>query len=216
LSRSLRFEAAEDNRRPFGSHQFYVWSPKIGRRLKLFGDVALNTWIAIEADVEIVAFCERPLVILTQKPARVVDFWVQRTTGEVLWLLQRPRENRAEQGNSLSPSFRSWAHNKGMTVRQLLPDELALDEPLRRNWGTVLRYLAANRALVKPALLDCVRETCLTTVTLDAIEQHYPSEDPVLVRTAVFCLFQQGLVRSPAFAETPIGPASRFETNRPA
>jgi hypothetical protein len=93
---------------------------------------------------------------------------------------------------------------------------LALDEQLRRNWGTILRYLAANRALVKPALLDCIRESCLTTVALDAIEQQFPTEDPVLVRTAVFCLFQQGLVGSPAFAHTPIGPTMRFETTRTA
>lgn len=210
LTRNLRFQMAGDNRRPHGSHQYYVWSPKLDRRLTLFGEAALNAWIAIEADPQILAFCERPRVISTQKPARVVDFWVQRTASEELWFLQR-RSKRAKEANSVGPSFRTWAVSNKLTVREFPVDELVLDEQLRRNWATVLHYLAANRALTKPDFLDRIRGACPTAVTLECLEQQFPTEDPVLVRAGVFCLFQQGLLESVHFADAPIGPMMRFE-----
>ncbi len=215
MTGNLRFQVAEDNRRPHGSHQFYVWSPKLNRRLTLFGEAALNAWIAIEADPQILAFCERPLVIRTQKPARVVDFWVQRTTSEELWLLKRPTK-RAKERDSVSPSFRTWAERQGITVRQPQAEEFSLDEQRGRNWATVLHYLAANRALMKPEFLDRIRETCSETVTLELLERHFLTEDPMLVRTGVFLLFQQGLLQSSQFTDAPIGPTMRFEANRSA
>ena len=39
MSQGLRFTTAADNHRPFGCHRFVVWSPKIRRRLTLFGEV---------------------------------------------------------------------------------------------------------------------------------------------------------------------------------
>jgi hypothetical protein len=111
LSQSLRFPAAVDNRRPFGCHRYVVRSPKIGRRVTLFGEAALNAWISIEANPQIAAFCERPAVSRSQKPARVVDFWVQLPNAEELWLLRRGREPQEDPGSSIAPSFRSWAQD---------------------------------------------------------------------------------------------------------
>jgi hypothetical protein len=192
-----------------------VWSPKLNRRLTLFGEASLNAWIGIEADAQILAFCERPLVIRTQKPARVVDFWVQRTTSEELWLLKRP-SNRAKEPDSVSPSFRTWAERHGFTVQQPQAEEFALDEQRRRNWATVLHYLAANGALMKPEFLDRIRKACSVAVTLESLEQHFPTEDPVLVRTGVFSLFQKGVLESSQFIDAPIGPTMRFEAIRSA
>jgi hypothetical protein len=209
-SLTLRFQVAEDYRRPHGSHQFYVWSPKLDRRLTLFGEATLNAWIAIEADAQILAFCERPLVIRTQKPARVVDFWIQRTTSEELWLLNRPAK-RAKERDSVSPSFRTWAERHGLTVRQREAEEFAVDEQRRRNWATLLHYLAANGALLKQELLDGIRQACSVAVTLESLEQHFATVDPVLVRTGALSLFQKRLLESSDFIDAPIGPTMRFE-----
>ncbi len=58
-----RYCHAADSTRPYGSHRYEVWSPKIARRLTLFGARSLQCWIRIEADSEIKRFCERPVII---------------------------------------------------------------------------------------------------------------------------------------------------------
>ena len=59
----LTFSSAADNSRPFGSHRYDVYGPKIRRRLFLYGELSLNGFIAIESDPEISSYCERPVVI---------------------------------------------------------------------------------------------------------------------------------------------------------
>lgn len=211
MSPGLRFQSAEDNHRPFGCHRYVVWSPKIRRRLTLFGDAALNAWIGIESNPQIVAFCERPVVSRNQKPARVVDFWVQMSNVEELWFLRRRREPQEDPGSSIGPSFRSWAQENGLTLRYFEPAELLLAEPLARNWGVLLRYLTANRSLITEDLLERVRDVCMSAMPLRALEQHLGAEDPVLVRTAAFHLLQQGHLRSRDFGDAPVGPTTRFE-----
>ncbi len=62
----LKFSSAADNSRPFGSHRYDVYGPKIQRRLFLYGELALNGFMAIESDPEIFSYCERPIVITCQ------------------------------------------------------------------------------------------------------------------------------------------------------
>jgi hypothetical protein len=188
-----------------------VWSPKIRRRLTLFGDDALNAWISIEANPQIAAFCERPVVSRTQKPARVVDFWVQLPSAEELWFLRRRREPEDDPGSSIAPAFRSWAQDKGLTLRYVEPAGLLPAEPLARNWGVLLRYVTANRALITEDLLERVQASCTSAIPLRALEEHLGAEDPVLVRTAALYLLQQGRVRSRDFGDIPVGPTMRFE-----
>lgn len=212
VPRTLRFQAPADSRRPYGCHRFDVWSPKLKRRLTLFGDWALTAWIAIEANPTIAGFCERPMVVGSQKPPRVVDFWVKTAATEELWLFLRQREQGLlAQGEPLVPAFRSWAEDAGMTIRLLRLEELALGEQLSRNWSAVLHYLAANHALVRPQLIDGLREACRGGAQLRALEKRFAGEDPILVRTAIFFLLHQGIVRAGEFASVPIGPSMRFE-----
>ncbi len=212
MPRTLRFQAPADDRRPYRCHRFDVWSPKLNRRLTLFGEWALNAWIAIEADPSITGLCERPMVVGSQKPPRVVDFWIKRSATEELWLLLRQKEQASlAQGEMLVPAFRSWAEGAGMSVRLLRLEELALCEQLSRNWSAVLHYLAANHALLRPDLIDGLREACRGGAQLQALERRFAVEDPILVRTAVFSLLHQGVVRAGEFASNPIGPSMRFE-----
>jgi len=179
--------------------------------LTLFGDAALNAWISIESNPQIAAFCERPVVSRNQKPARVVDFWVQMSNVEELWFLRRRREPQEDPGSLIAASFRSWAQDNGLILRCFEPTGLVLAEQLARNWGVLLRYLAANRSLVTEDLLERVRAAFTSAMPLRALEQHLGAEDPVLVRTAAFHLLQQGHLRSRDFSDTPVGPTMRFE-----
>ena len=82
----VRFLKAADNSRPFKGHRYDVFGLKVDRSITLFGRNSLNTWVLLEADSNVVSYCERPLVIPDVKPKRVVDFWVNFLDREELWI----------------------------------------------------------------------------------------------------------------------------------
>jgi hypothetical protein len=176
----------------------------------LFGQRSLRAWVAIEGDPTITGFCERPLV-LESSNSRVIDFWVQRANSEEeLWFLLRAAEQAADK-EVTTPAFRDWSQKQGLMPRLLSPDEPALTDAQFRNWGTVLRYLAANRRLLKDDFINGIREACSGGVQLRMLEQRFQQHDPVLVRTALFHLVHCGRVRGPEFAHALIDPSMRFE-----
>lgn len=207
----LRFQIPKSNRRPYGSHRFDTWSPKIGRRVTLFGQRSLRAWVAIEADPAVVGFCERPLVLESSKPSRVVDFWVRRAKSEEeLWILLRAADEDPD-NKAISPAFREWCQQQALMPRLFGPDEPALTDEQFRNWGTVLRYLAANRQLLKDDLINAVKHACHPGMPLGRLERQFHDHDPILVRTALFHLVHRGAVRGADFAQALIDPSMRFE-----
>jgi len=89
---ALIYETPADNRRPFRSYRFDVYSLKAGRRMTLYGKSALCLFIDLEADFEVEALCERALVIPNTKPARVVDFWAMRGGVPTFYLITKQSE----------------------------------------------------------------------------------------------------------------------------
>jgi hypothetical protein len=75
---NLQFFRAIDDVRPYGTHRYDVYGPKVDRRLTLFGHRTLNAWLQLEFNPDVVAYCERPLRVPDIRPARMVDFWVHR------------------------------------------------------------------------------------------------------------------------------------------
>jgi hypothetical protein len=56
--RLARSRKAATSVRPYGSHRYDVFGPKIGRRLTLFGWQALQQWLRLEADPFVVTVFE--------------------------------------------------------------------------------------------------------------------------------------------------------------
>lgn len=194
-----RFTAPADNTRPFKSHRYDVFGVKIGRRLTLFGDQALSAFIALEADPSVLAYCERPIVIKDFKPKRVVDFWVQRTSGEELWFLLRPTERTwRSDPNAPNAAFNVWAAASNLSVVLHVPEDLGLTDEARRNWGEILRYLSANLRFVQAELAERIYLMCGDGRTICEIQNLLADEDPILVRTAIFWLIHQGRIQIPS------------------
>ena len=108
-----RFLKAADNSRPFKSHRYDVFAPKIRRMLTLYGRDPLNAWTLLEADPEVESYCERPIAITDTKPKQIVDFWVKSKGREELWFLVRSGEKIISDGNDgLSPAFKTWLRAK--------------------------------------------------------------------------------------------------------
>lgn len=198
----LEFSSAADNSRPYGSHRYDAYGKKIGRRLFLYGELALNGFVALEADSDVSTYCERPIVVTELKPRRVVDFWALRRESAELWLLLRPSEFKwLDQKDRPTAGFCAWAEDHGLAIKLITPEQLGVGGLLQRNWGDVLRYLSANARYTEPQLISKVLELCHGEITIKALQDRLPNEDPILVRTAVFSLLHEGKLRSDDIAE---------------
>jgi hypothetical protein len=123
-----RFVRAVNNIRPYGAHRYDLFGPKVGRRLTLFGRLALDLWVRLESDPHVVTYCERPLCIPDAKPPRVVDFWVRTHNDEKLCVVLRTAESTsAAQGGPLFPAFQSWSRASSLQLVMTHPKEL--DDP---------------------------------------------------------------------------------------
>ena len=209
-----RFVRAVNNARPYGTHRYDLFGPKIGRRLTLFGRLTLNLWIRLESDPHVLTYCERPLCIPDAKPSRVVDFWVRTRNAERLCVVLRTVESTsATPGRSLFPAFQSWSRASSLHLQMIHPQELDDPQVLRENRITMLRYLAGSHALAFDGLMSDVLTACSNGTTLRELERQFPAVDPMLVRSAAFRLVLDGRVGCPALALEPLGPLTRLEVS---
>lgn len=214
---SLRFCKPADNHRPYHSHRFEVWSPKLRRRITFFRELSLEMWALLEADSGVLAFCERPIVVKGEKRNIVVDFWVQRTNREEILVLPRTTKRQYEtptNTDAIDPALKAWGKSHSMNIREITLAEIRAEPNLTANWKTILHYLAANITLLPPDLCAGIRNLFSVTkeMTIEIIEQRCSGEDPILVRTAVFSLLQQGVVRSDDLRSKVLTPSTRFTT----
>lgn len=207
-----RFARAVNDIRPYGAHRYDLFGPKIGRRLTLFGRLALDLWVRLESDPRVVTYCERPLCIPDAKPSRVVDFWVRTHDDERLCVVLRTAEwTSAEQGGSLFPAFQSWSRASSLQLQMIHPKELDDPQVLRENRVMMLCYLAGAHALPIEKLMSGVLTVCKNGTTLSELERQFGTADPMLVRSAVFRLVLRGEVRCAALALEPLGPNTELD-----
>jgi hypothetical protein len=62
------------NRRPYRSHRYDVYAPKLQRQVTLFGREALDLWTLLEASSLVLSDCERPVLVPNTRPRRAFDF----------------------------------------------------------------------------------------------------------------------------------------------
>lgn len=212
MATKARFFKAASNSRPHASHRFDVFGPKLDRNVTLFGKCALEAWVELEADSSVQAYCERPLVIPDCSPHRVVDFWVQFADREELWLLTRTRSEPAlDTPQDVFPAFVAWATAQRMRVR-FIPSSHSTQQTLfQENWGHIIREVSSNRRYITSAMRARTRESFSTPRPLSILSQLFPDDDPVLLRTAAFCLIHTGHLRALDIANRPLGPPSLLE-----
>lgn len=212
MASKLRFTKAADTTRPYKSHRYDMFGPKIRRQLFLFGRNALNTWTLLESDPAVDAYCERPIVISETKPKHVVDFWVRSSGCDELWfLLQSGECDEPNQDTPFPPAFSTWAKTEGLSIKLIDPIAVQSRQTFLDNWGRIIRYIAQNGRYIRPNLLDDVRQSIDGTRTLQGIEACLANDDPVLVRTAAFTLLHSGKLQCRSLELEPLGPSSILE-----
>jgi len=208
---TLRFVRAFDDARPYGAHRYDVFGPKVDRRLTLFGPRALNAWLQLEFNPDVVAYCERPLYVAAFTPARLVDFWVKTTGGEHLLFCQRASESRSNAKQpDWSASLRVWARKSGFPVRTAEPGGTAATDVLRRNQAAILQHVAAGHTFVTDTMKRRALGECGTGASLLELEHRLLPLDSALARTVAFTLLHDGCLSCPTLTHEAIGPFTRL------
>lgn len=207
MATTARFVKAADNTRPYKSHRYDVFGPKIQRMLTLFSRAQVDTWLLLESDPLVLSYCERPMVVPDIKPKLLVDFWVGYAKRDELWLANRSTDAASGLQASL-PAFSAWAKSNRFTLRQFPAGDQGPSKVYLENWGVIVRDLSANRRYIKSKLLKAVHEVLELPRPIAAICNLLPEEDPVLVRVAAYSLLHSGTALCPDISHLPLGPTS--------
>jgi hypothetical protein len=210
MATTARFFKAADNTRPYKSHRYDVFGPKIQRMLTLFNRHQVDAWLLLESDPLVLSYCERPMVVPDTKPKLVVDFWACYAGRDELWLADRSVDADSDIQTSL-PAFSQWAQANNYTLRQYRPPDQSTNKVYLDNWGAIIRDLSANRRYLKPKLLKSVQEVLEQPRPIAAICNLLPQEDPVMVRVAAYSLLHSGAAVCADISHRPLGPASLVE-----
>lgn len=199
---SPRFTEPAHNRRPYSCHRYDVYSPKLQRRVTLFGRQALDLWITLEASHQVLSYCERPALVPDVKPDRPFDFWVQRHASEELMLLCRPDDN----GASAEVAALDNTMVLGARVRCLDPTELTRHPTLLENWGAIIRDLGAFQRFIPQQLCKDLLADLGPGKPIGQLQQEHPREDSSIVRLAVYMLLHRGQATCAQLATERLGP----------
>ncbi len=213
MGKILRFEKAADNHRPFRSHRYEVWSPKIARSLTIFGKTPLNAWLYIESVPEITCFCERPLVVTDSGIRRVVDYWVSFSGKEEMWLLKTESEiNKLKKDNKYFEIFVKWSRHNNIESRFIDPTNVQLDLVAFNNWASVIHSLSANYDIINQnqKLQDIILSLCTPKCSLKSLQSELNNIDPVVIQTTTFYLLHKGYLISSDIYEIPLTLQTEF------
>lgn len=191
------YDRPADNRRPYGSHRFDVYSAKLRRRVTLFGVRALEHWIALEADATVKQFCERPLVVRDVRPGRVVDFWASGSGfSKFVFLIRDGEAKAAEKRLKAYAGFRAWAIDAGCSIEEVQREEAtAARARWLRNWTQMLQQVASYQAYLPSDLLQRLDAAISTRQTIRSALDAATCADPEIGRAAIYLLVHRGTHR---------------------
>jgi hypothetical protein len=208
MTKSMPYTRAVPFSRPVGRRRIEVFSPKIGRRLSLGGYDAFRTWLVIEANPHIVAFCERPTYVDGPRGS-VIDFWVQlrgAPAGE-FWMVEGPPRPSPPVDSAL-PERPLLLH--GLAVRHICrADLIAWAIPIA-NWARITPYLVSHRRYRDALLEQQIMAFLNQDESVDSVLAHFPQRDETTVQAALFQLLADGRVTSPDLAIEPMDGSTRF------
>jgi hypothetical protein len=208
-----RFKESAFDRRPYGTHRYDVYAPKLQRQLTLFGRRTLDLWTTLEASPQVLSYCERPLIVPDSRPQRAFDFWVRRPHGEELLILLH--EGDLDTPDKEVPDANVRALEKstidGIPVVCLDPKDIALQRTALANWGTIIRDLAAFQRFVPEPLCRELREALGQGKTIAQLQSELTEFDSSTVRLAVFVLLHRGQAACRQLVTQALGPDHLIE-----
>ena len=176
-----------DAPRPRGARLLEAFSPKLGRRVRVFDRATFDQWIRLEADPSVLMLCERPMRLGIDRRGRLIDFWVRRDGREEMLLLGHDEAEQAVPDQI-----------DGVALRVIAPAELSAANIWVANWQRMLPVINATRPLLSKSLAKSLLAFVREPVALACIEHQFSIGDPPLVRGVIFELLRTGRLCAPA------------------
>ncbi len=178
--------------RPYSTHRFDVYSPKLQRPIVLFGLDVLRLWILIESDPTVLEYCERPIILENWKPKCGIDFWVGRLYSQEFLTLKELVPIKQDNAKPVGTSLAKLDCLDDIPVRLIDTKEFDSRKLELENWGTIIRDVSAFSRYVSKQLLESILAAAHSPVQLSGIEESLDSVDPILVRVAAFTHMLRG------------------------
>ena len=182
-----------DAPRPKGARLLEAFSPKLGRRVRLFDHAAFEQWIVLEADPGVLCLCERPARLGANRDGRLIDFWVKRHDRAEMLLL-----DRGDRAQLVLEQI------DGVPARLVVRAELAAAGIWIANWQRMLPVINATRGLLPKDLAESVANFVREPVALSRVEHALSLGDPSLARGAIFELLRTGRLLAPTLQTQPL------------
>jgi len=210
---SYRFIKPATNKRPYNSHLYIVKGVKIDRQIRFFHILNVLQWVRLEADTNVIAYCERPIEVNHENIKNtVVDFWVKRKDREEIQFIQKSERNSSISIIAEDFAFNTWLDARQMALHIFKGGDITADPVFLANWQTILRFLGSNYKLVRQSLVEKLFSSfkSQSEITLQSAIDSFPAEDPVLIKTAVFKLLHNGRLSSTELADSQLCLATKF------
>ena len=194
-----RFAAPLDIPRPRGARLLEAFSPKLGRRVRLYDRATFDQWVRLEADPSVLLLCERPARLSTAQDARLIDFWIRRADGEQLLLVDSSGSESVPQAID------------GVPLHRISPAELGAAAMWIANWKRMLPAIIASRGLLLTGLPDTVLMFVRGPVAISRVEHELSLGELPELRGAIFELLRTGHLRAPSLHTHPLSPQTLLE-----
>ena len=198
---SPRFTRPVDDKRRTGARFIEARSPKLNRRLRLYGRHAFELWLLLESDPAVTSLCERPIFL--DDRSRVIDFWVQSDE----------REQFLQIGDD-PPSALSIPNFPTIPRRNVPLAELAANRLWLANCERMLPYINCCRGVDSAALEDSIVRFLNGPSQLSRIEREFAMGDPSVVRAALFSAVIDGRVHSAELRTHPLSTLTTFSASK--
>ncbi|MDE1997885.1 MAG: hypothetical protein KGI52_03045 [Burkholderiales bacterium] len=165
-----------------------------------------KVWLALEANSEVVQFCERPAFVQGER-GQMFDFWVKFTSGvEEFWLIQ-------SEGEDIKTSERQ-PQLYGRALRYVDDAALQTWDMALANWDRIISQLTAWRRYRDPLLSKRILLMLGVPLALGDVIARLSHHDPEQVEAELFALLAGGQVQSPQLSQMLLDDQTMFERAR--
>jgi hypothetical protein len=160
---NLRYRCALSTPRPALARRLIGYSPKLQRRVTLYGRAAFEQWLLLETDPNVISFCERPALLKLPEGAKLADYWTCGCNREEAFLIL----------GEDTPGEDVFIGETSIAVRRIAPAQLAASRQWTQNWERMLPVINAAIDSVSAPLTQDIAAFIRQSRSLMQIEREY-------------------------------------------
>lgn len=192
-------------RERYKAHYWEAWSPRLDRRVGLYGDIGHDHWVLIESDPSISWFTERPsriwLQVARRLHARPFEMVVERQ-GDIE--CRRFIDDEADLTDAQYDALQAeqeWCEAQRFSYQVFKRADIERERQRIENWKRMLPYLFPGRRheYIEDEIYCYV--SMAAELTLAEIDRLLPNVAPTVVRASVYALLHRGVIVAPALSD---------------